>query len=531
MVKQEKTYRYWLPSNNNERIDRSTAENSVIIIGPNGSGKSKLGAWIESQDYAAVHRISAQRNINFSETIPLKSFHAAEENVFWGDPLYKNDKNGRWGFGKNLTTTLLDDFDDVLSALIAQYNLESNKFLEACNNANKNKEPYPLVPKTTLEVLYEIWNQIFPQRMLKYVDGTFYAFDPHNELSKYAATQMSDGERSVLYLAAQVLCLPKNKIIIMDEPEVHLHRSLMKTLWCALEEARTDCLFIFITHDVDFASIHSSSDKIWIKNFDGTHWEWEDVPDSELPKELVIELLGNRRKVLFVEGDKNSIDYRLYSLLYDDYYVVPCGGCEQVISNTRAFRKTFNLHGETAFGIIDRDYKTKNQLDGYKQDGIYTLGVAEIENLFLTEELIATVASRFACDQKTVWEQIQNYVYDRFKKQLESQIRNSTIAKAKLYLASLEIPKTYSEDDYQPLDKIDLAKMERKERQRFEEVLNGGVYRDVIKVFNDKSISKTIGQFFGIDNKVYIDKVIALAESEMNEAIKRALAGYLPELI
>ena len=73
---------------------------------------------------------------------------------------------------------------------------------------------------------------------------------------------MSVGERSVLYLAAQVLRVPESKIIIMDEPEVHLHPSLMGYLWDALEKVRPDCLFIYITHDVDFVTSRRASDTI-----------------------------------------------------------------------------------------------------------------------------------------------------------------------------------------------------------------------------------------------------------------------------
>ena len=42
------------------------------IMGPNGSGKSKLGAWIEQQAFDSVHRIGAQRDLNFNENIALK---------------------------------------------------------------------------------------------------------------------------------------------------------------------------------------------------------------------------------------------------------------------------------------------------------------------------------------------------------------------------------------------------------------------------------------------------------------------------
>ena len=97
---------------------------------------------------------------------------------------------------------------------------------------------------------------------------------------------MSDGERSVLYLASQVLTVPKDKILIIDEPELHLHPSIMNSLWKSLEKMREDCLFIYITHDTEFAALHSNSDKIWVKEYDGKNWKLEEIKDNELPEEL-----------------------------------------------------------------------------------------------------------------------------------------------------------------------------------------------------------------------------------------------------
>ena len=62
--------------------------------------------------------------------------------------------------------------------------------------------------------------------------------------NKYSAMKMSDGERSVLYFAAQVLCVPNNKILIVDEPELYLYKSLMNRLWTTLEEYRQDYFYI-----------------------------------------------------------------------------------------------------------------------------------------------------------------------------------------------------------------------------------------------------------------------------------------------
>ena len=67
-------FTYWLPDEQGQKQKYKTNNNSVIIIGANGSGKSHLGAWIEQQDLENVHRIGAQRNLNFNEDIALKSY-------------------------------------------------------------------------------------------------------------------------------------------------------------------------------------------------------------------------------------------------------------------------------------------------------------------------------------------------------------------------------------------------------------------------------------------------------------------------
>ena len=67
---EQNDYTYCLPNENNEEESHTTSVNSLIIIGANGSGKSKLGAWIEQQDGDRIHRVGAQRSLNFSEYIP-----------------------------------------------------------------------------------------------------------------------------------------------------------------------------------------------------------------------------------------------------------------------------------------------------------------------------------------------------------------------------------------------------------------------------------------------------------------------------
>lgn len=199
----------------------------------------------------------------------------------------------------------MNDFENVLAALIALKNNENDVFINQCRMAENNNSEMPHTPQTPIDALFSIWNDVFPQRKLLLEDSKFYACLPSDESTiKYSATEMSDGERSVLYLAAQVLCVPKDKTLIIDEPEIHLHRSIMNRLWKSLEKHRPDCFFIFITHDTQFAAMHKNADKFWIQKYDGHNWNFEKIEDDNLPEELLLDILGSRNNVLFVEGEK-----------------------------------------------------------------------------------------------------------------------------------------------------------------------------------------------------------------------------------
>lgn len=90
--------------------------------------------------------------------------------------------------------------------------------------------------------------------------------------------------------------------MIIDEPELHLHKALMVRLWNRLEEERTDCTFIYITHDLDFAVSKIASKTIWIKSYQNNNWNWELLePNGVIPENLYLEVLGSRKPILFVE--------------------------------------------------------------------------------------------------------------------------------------------------------------------------------------------------------------------------------------
>ena len=110
-----------------------------------------------------------------------------------------------------------------------------------------------------------------------------------------------------------------------------------------------------------------------------------------------------------------------------------------MIEQTKAFIHSDMLHHFKVYGIIDRDYRTEEELQKYEENNIYSLRVAEIENLFLTEEIIQFMADYLGLDSKNIFKQIQDEILQRLTDQISKQINQSITARIKYLLEIKDI--------------------------------------------------------------------------------------------
>ncbi|KAF5076792.1 hypothetical protein DSECCO2_157280 [anaerobic digester metagenome] len=535
-------YKYFLPVEDNKPKEYTVENNSIIIVGANGAGKSRLGVWMEKNDLSNTHRISAQRQLELSNSINLKSYETSTNLLLTGVETGNNCMHDqRWGWdqysGFKYETGILKDYEHALSALIAKNSLERDVYLDQCKSKDIAGQSHEIVPEFVIDKLKKIWNKIYPHRQIDIVDAKIKVLFSNSENSiEYLGANMSDGERVVLYLIAQCLSVPEGKIIIVDEPEIHIHRSIMNRLWAEIEKVRQDSLFIYITHDTQFASNHKYAKKIWIKSYNGINWDYQFVNQSQLPEQLLLDVLGNRKKVLFVEGTADSYDTKLYSEIYQDYYVVPCGGCSAVISQTKAMRNTTQLNHIECFGLIDRDYRNDIEIEAYKSHGIYTLGVAEVENLFLVEEILLAVNSLMAFTDNSRVIQIKDYIVNqRFANQINRQICEAVVSELKFQLSAIEISnnnETQAKADLSTAyNNISYETIQANIDSKFQQIKQTSDYKNILSVFNCKGLSTSIGRFFDLKNDTYCDYILRLLLGQSKEIIINAIIPYLPSEI
>jgi hypothetical protein len=218
----------------------------------------------------------------------------------------------------------------------------------------------------------------------------------------YPISQMSDGERSALLLAAEVLTAPENAIVMLDEPERHLHRSISARLIEAVIEVRNDCAFIVLTHDLDLALNLSARPGKTLAAL-GVEWTVQDPVGWEIygisknapvPETARRAILGGRKKILFVEGDKESLDLTLYSTLFPEWNIIPTGSCDSVIRNVTGLNQSGEHHWVQAVGIVDGDGRSTEERTALEARGIYPLSVIEIENLYYLPQVLDAVARK-----------------------------------------------------------------------------------------------------------------------------------------
>lgn len=364
-----------------------------IIVGANGCGKTRLAVHLENTLQGDAHRIAAHRALTLvddiqktSEDLALQGlrFGTAQPNASVG---WNTRSVHRYGRGKE-AVALLNDYQFLLQALFAE---RANSVMNARQRAIDGEcSADGVLAPTKLDSVKKLWELVLPHRKLKIDNDKINVIAPDG--SEYQASQMSDGERAILYNIGQVVLANPNQILIIDEPELHVHRSIMSSLWDTLISHRKDCGFIFITHDLDFASTRTGT-LYSIRSYSpAAGWDIEAVESTDgLSDETATLIRGSRKPILFIEGVGETLDGLLYRSVYSEWTIVAAGGADSVIKSVNAMRKNPTIAWVTCAGIVDLDDRNEDEARYLGERGIYTISVAEIENIFLMQEVFTAI--------------------------------------------------------------------------------------------------------------------------------------------
>lgn len=366
----------------------------VFVLGANGTGKSGLMHAFYKAHHTSARRISAHRQTWLSSSslnLSPEGKRNTELNIQGSD----RQDNARWMDNLSAQRADLAIFD-----LIDAENVRARQITGAVDNDDfelarrLSKKDAPIKIINELLRLSSIPIKISVQQNEK-VMASKAGSDP------YSVAELSDGERNVLLIAATILTVESGTLLLIDEPERHLHRSIISPLLTLLLQKRTDCKFVVSTHDVLLPLDNPAARTILIRSCkyaQGRVVNWDidllpaDAPIDEAEKK---DILGARRNVLFVEGTQDSLDKPLYSLVFPNASVIAKGGCTQVETAVEGIRAAPDLHWVRAFGLIDNDGRTENEISELKIKGVYALPVYTVESIYYHPKIQSRLAERY----------------------------------------------------------------------------------------------------------------------------------------
>lgn len=378
--------------------------------------------------------------------------------------------------------------------------------------------------------LKSIWEETFPGNKIEITKGKAKI---RNRSGKdlIGIKNLSRGEKAALYYIAASLLAPPQALILVDSPTLFLHPTAVGILWDRIERARTDCRFVYDTYDANFASGQIRRTVIWIKDYNASDhtWTYQIITDGELPDEIFLQMMGSRRPILFTEGDvSHSIDMRLYSVVFPEFTVKPLGSCDKVIESTRTMQSLKAMHRIDSYGLVDRDRRSDQEVEYLRAKNILVPDVAEIENIFLSQGVVETMAEIRNRNPKKVVKAVRQEVIHKFEQMLESQALQHTRHRMKrdverkidarfTCITALELHIKSLIKKLRPRETYDQLTAE------FRKMIHGGDYAGVLRVFNHKPIftgscvAKMLG-FSGIDD--YVSAVIGVMKHNDENALR-----------
>ena len=482
----------------------------ITLIGANGSGKSRFGSWLMTNCGVEAVRLSA-----------LKALYAnTNDNDNFISLLYSQATDAMPGF----TSSAATDFERLTAIMLADEFRELMNYKTGLLLGEKDD-----FPKTKLDTTIKMWQEVFPRNKVLRQNGKILFSNEGND-DQYPLLRLSDGEKTVLYYIGATLYAPAGAVILVEDPETFIHPSITATLWNVIEEMRHDCTFIYSTHDVDFAASRIDNTTIWVKAFDpaALTWDYEVIKQGQsLDDGIYLDLLGSRKPVLFIEGDAtHSIDSRLYPLIFPEFTVKPLGSCDKVIETVRTFGSLQQLHHLDGRGIVDRDRRTKEEVQYLRKKNILVPNVAEVENIFLIEGVIRAVARHNHKNEHDVASRVKQNIIQLFNHELREQalqhvrhrVKRTVETKIDMKFRNINALEDHMTD---LVNEIKPRAMYERMCRDFHDMINDANYGKILQVFNQKNMlgDCNVAQLCGYKSKDdYIKGVLSILKTDSRDA-------------
>lgn len=270
------------------------------------------------------------------------------------------------------------------------------------NNQAKQEQLKDLLNEKITRHINTVWKEhkINIRFVINDMELSFYVEDQDNSLPKYAVEQRSDGFKHFLSIllnlsAENEISTLKNSIVLLDEPEVHLHPTGEKYLRDELLKISKNNVVFFATHSIYMVDKVNLDRHFSVKKEKGVTNLYPIEKDNPYKEEVLYEALGTsilehiESSVLITEGKTDRDIFELYKKKFrlevkiPNFSLISADGCDNIQKYTKFFNKKL-VYG---FVLLDSDAEGKaKKNDVLKEKGYNNKNTFEINDVLDTKK-------------------------------------------------------------------------------------------------------------------------------------------------
>ncbi|MFA6024706.1 MAG: AAA family ATPase [Candidatus Gracilibacteria bacterium] len=427
------------------REEETTAFRGTSITTQQGQVNQSLQQYIQNRRFGGRARyvgslvqIDSDRNI--------KTVNYPQVNWLGSDP-DDSDTPYNWGYG-NFTSR----WQDFMTYIYQKYAVRDKKLADELKKNPSEGERIIQENPDPLDKYKEIFVQLLPGKELQDIKPEspreFQYKDTTGNILPFSS--LSSGEQEVVKVIFDVARKDiKHSVIIVDEPELHLHPTLAFKLIETLKTIGDHTnQFIFLTHSADLISTYySTGDVYFIDSVQTGSNQAHKLSELNHSHKELVQLIGENlglfavgKKLVFVEGEGSSLDRLTYHAIAQKYLpeakIVPIGSVEKLIA-LNAFEQEIrnSIFGIDLYLIRDRDGLSDEQISTVETSGkIKCLKKRHLENYFLDSEILFKVAERFCITAKKT-DLTQTFIETKIKEIATESLKLNLLQNTKEYLA------------------------------------------------------------------------------------------------
>jgi len=322
-----------------------------------------------------------------------------------------------------------------------------NKRIESIiGNQAKTEELQEQLSESITKHINNIWkeHEISIKIRIDNMQLCFLVTDKDDSIPKYEVNQRSDGFKHFVSILLNLSIENdtnelENKVILLDEPEVHLHPTGQKYLLEELLKISKNNILFFATHSIFMIDKKNLNRHYSVEKESGITNITPIDKDNPYKEEVLYEALGTsilehlNNCVILVEGKTDRDIFVLYNKKFKSGYplnisVISADGCQNIIKYT----KFFNGRLIKGYVLVDSDSEGREMKkrvlleDNYNSGNVFEINDCisgkdrTLEDLFDKQFLINAVKEQYNLDivideSKPFIEQIKKILADNRK--------------------------------------------------------------------------------------------------------------------